>query len=319
MELKPLKLVCFGGGTGLPSLLSGLKHHPLLEISAITTMFDSGGSSGVLRDQYGILPPGDILRCLLALSDDERSARKLLLKRIEHVRITGHTGGNLLLLALEEVYGNYSDALAALSQILSVRGRVIPVALQQSSLCARYRDGSIARSEVTVDQGLQEGKEIEELFLDPLLDASNDALKVIADADLICVGPGSFYTSVLSNFEPKGIREAIQVSCAPIIYCANLLTEGPAMKGYDISDFIIRIEEVLGRPITRCIANTALPPNGIMEKYAAEKKYPIMLSSRDKSDERIIAVPLWSDPHIARHNSAALAHITTMIAGTLLL
>ena len=141
-----MRITCFGGGTGLPSLLSGLKKNPWIDVTAVVSMFDSGGSSGALRDRYGILPPGDILKCLLALAEDEKGARKILLKRINHATSPGHTGGNLLLFALERIYGSYPDAVDALAQILSVKGRVIPVSLEPSSLCARYDDGSEAGS-----------------------------------------------------------------------------------------------------------------------------------------------------------------------------
>src|SRR3989338_1279919 len=122
-KARRIKIVCFGGGTGMPSLLSGLKHNPWFEVTAVVNMFDTGGSSGELKDRFGILPPGDVLKCMLALSEDEVVARKILLKRISHPSFSGHTGGNLLLFAFEKVYGNQLDAVNALSHILSVQGK----------------------------------------------------------------------------------------------------------------------------------------------------------------------------------------------------
>src|SRR3989344_4426862 len=164
-KARRIKIVCCGGGTGMPSLLSGLKHNPWFEVTAVVNMFDTGGSSGELKDKFGILPPGDVLKCLLALSEDELMARKILLKRVDHFSFSGHTGGNLLLMAFEKVYGNHSDAVSALSQVLSAQGQVLPVTGSQSTLCARYFDNSINRGETDIDVGVQKGKEVKELFL----------------------------------------------------------------------------------------------------------------------------------------------------------
>ena len=315
---KPINIVCFGGGTGMPSLLSGLKQNPLFEITAIVDMFDSGGSSGMLRDQYGILPPGDILRCLLALSEDEVYARKLLLKRIRNHHKSGHTGGNLLLYALEKVYGTYLEAVDALAQMLSVRGRVIPVTLSQSTLCARYTDGTVSKKETNVDQGLFEGKEIAELFLEPAVDASHEAIEAIGQADVICIGPGSLYTSVLSNFLPQGIVQAVQHSHAPIMYMANLLTEGKRMSEMGLVGIVNQVESMVGRNFSVIITNAALPDNDVLARYAAEQKFPILVSQQEQGDPRITTADLWIDQSIARHDSARLASVVTFAISRLL-
>ena len=152
---------CFGGGTGLPSLLGGLKSNPWLHADAVVTMFDSGGSSGVLRDELGVLPPGDILKCALALSRNAREARRVLLARLptlEHARLGGHTGGNLLLSMMQRYSGDFLDAIDGLRALLGCRGRVWPVSVQQASVCAEYGDGSVTRGEVEVDAGQSSGR-----------------------------------------------------------------------------------------------------------------------------------------------------------------
>ena len=315
---QPITIVCFGGGTGMPSLLSGLKQNPLFEITAIVDMFDSGGSSGMLRDQYGILPPGDILRCLLALSEDEAYARKLLLKRIRNHHEPGHTGGNLLLYAFEKVYGDYFDAIDALAQMLSVRGRVIPVTLEQSTLCAKYTDGTISKKETNVDRGLFDGKEIAELFLDPIVDASQEAIIAVKKADAICIGPGSLYSSVLSNFLPNGIRNSLSQSKAPILFIANLLTEGTRMKEYGAAQLSKVVESMIGRKLSAVIVNTATPEMAVLDRYAAEQKFPIRFSQHEQSDPRIVAANLWIDQSIARHDPARLASVVTYVISGLL-
>ena len=156
MRLRELNIGCFGGGTGLPSLLGGLKQNPWLRLNAVVTMFDSGGSSGQLRDELGVLPPGDILKCALALSRNAREARRVLLARLptlEHARLGGHTGGNLLLSMMQRYSGDFLDAIDGLRALLGCRGRVWPVSVQQASVCAEYGDGSVTRGEVEVDAG----------------------------------------------------------------------------------------------------------------------------------------------------------------------
>src|SRR5580765_5599408 len=145
MRLREMRVGCFGGGTGLPSLLGGLKSNPWIRADAVVTMFDSGGSSGVLRDELGVLPPGDILKCALALARNSREARRVLLARlptIEHARLGGHTGGNLLLSMMQNFSGDFLSAIDGLSALLGCRGRVWPVSVEPASLCAEYSDGS---------------------------------------------------------------------------------------------------------------------------------------------------------------------------------
>src|SRR3989475_6683794 len=170
MRLRQLNVGCFGGGTGLPSLVGGLKNNPWLSVNAIVTMFDSGGSSGQLRDEPGVLPPGDILRCALALARNAREARRVLLARLptlEHARLSGHTGGNLLLSMMERYSGDFLDAVDGLRALLGCRGRVWPVSVEQASVCAEYGDGSVTRDEVEVDAGQTSGRFVKRIWLEP--------------------------------------------------------------------------------------------------------------------------------------------------------
>src|SRR4249919_4056528 len=156
MQLRELNIGCFGGGTGLPSLLGGLKSNPWLQLNAVVTMFDSGGSSGQLRDQLGVLPPGDVLKCALALARNEREARRVLLSRLPmpgHERLRGHTGGNLLLSMMQQYSGDFLAAVDGLRALLGCAGGVWPVSIEQASLCAEYNDGLRTRGEVEVDAG----------------------------------------------------------------------------------------------------------------------------------------------------------------------
>jgi len=161
MLLRELNVGCVGGGTGLPSLLGGLKANPWLRLHAVVTMFDSGGSSGQLRDELGVLPPGDVLKCALALSRNEGEARRVLLSRLptleQHARLGGHTGGNLLLSMMEQYSGDFLAAVDGLRGLLGCKGRVWPISVQPATVCAEYSDGSQSRGEVEVDDGQSRG------------------------------------------------------------------------------------------------------------------------------------------------------------------
>src|SRR5213078_1730620 len=161
VQLRQLNVGCFGGGTGLPSLLGGLKRNPWLRVHAVVTMFDSGGSSGQLRDELGVLPPGDVLRCALALARNEGEARRVLLARLptmEHARLGGHTGGNLLLSMMERYSGDFLSAVDGLRALLGCQGCVWPVTVERATLCAEFADGAVMRGEVEVDRGHKRGQ-----------------------------------------------------------------------------------------------------------------------------------------------------------------
>src|SRR5512138_3908839 len=229
MQLRQIKVGCFGGGTGLPSLLGGLKTNPWLRLNAVVTMFDSGGSSGQLRDELGVLPPGDVLKCALALARNEREARRVLLARLpmpEHARLRGHTGGNLLLSMMEQYSGDFLAAVDGLRALLGCAGRVWPVSVEKATLCAEYGDGTRTRREVEVDAGQSAGSVIERLWLEPEVSLHEAVAQEIPRFEAAIIGPGSFYTSLMPNFLVRGAPEAIQQVKGPVILVTNLLTEG---------------------------------------------------------------------------------------------
>lgn len=313
-EFNPINVVCFGGGTGLPSLLSGLKHNPWLNITAVVNMFDTGGSSGELKDRFGILPPGDILKCILALSKDEDSARKILLKRISNDSCSIHNAGNILLKGFEDVYGDLDTAIDALGQILDINGTVLPVTVEHGTLIAKYYNGSEHKGETSVDLGVYEGLVVERLSLHPKVAANPKVVEAINQAQVICIGPGSFYTSVLPNFLPEGIAESIGKSFAPILFISNLLTEGWGMKSFNIQSIVETLESYLPkRQVSKVIANRMVPNKQLLSGYLNERKLPIKLDCDDDFRNRLVAANLWEDPLIARHDSAKLAHLVSTI------
>ena len=309
MRLRELNVGCFGGGTGLPSLLGGLKSNPWVDAHAVVTMFDSGGSSGVLRDELGVLPPGDILKCALALSRNAREARRVLLARLptfEHAKLGGHTGGNLLLSMMQRYSGDFLDAIDGLRALLGCRGRVWPVSVQQASVCAEYDDGSVTRGEVEVDAGQSSGRLVKRIWLEPPVAIHPAVAKAIGEFDAVTIGPGSFYTSLMPIFLVRGVAEALQTVKGPVILVANLLTEGRGMAGFTAADQVSRIEEAIQRRIDVVITNTKLPSSKILGRYALEHKEPLATGELPPHVQ-LVGGDFWTG-EIARHDRPRLAY-----------
>jgi uncharacterized cofD-like protein len=309
MRLRQLNVGCFGGGTGLPSLLGGLKHNPWLHLNAVVTMFDSGGSSGQLRDELGVLPPGDILKCALALARKAREARRVLLARLptlEHAKLGGHTGGNLLLSMMQSYSGDFLSAIDGLRALLGCRGRVWPVSVQQASVCAEYGDGLTTRGEVEVDAGQTSGQFVRRIWLEPPVSIHPAVSKAIAEFDAVIIGPGSFYTSLMPIFLVGGVAEALAQMKGPIILIANLLTEGRGMLGFTAADAVARIEEAAGRKVDVVITNMKWPSPQVLSRYAQEHKEPLSPGNLPEHCE-LVGGELWTS-EIARHDRLRLAY-----------
>jgi uncharacterized cofD-like protein len=320
MKLRQLNIGCLGGGTGLPSLLGGLKHNPWLHLNAVVTMFDSGGSSGQLRDELGVLPPGDILKCALALSRNAREARRVLLARLptlEHAKLGGHTGGNLLLSMMQRYSGDFLDAIDGLRALLGCRGRVWPVSVQQASVCAEYGDGSVTRGEVEVDAGQTSGQFVKRIWLEPPVSIHPTVAKAISEFDAVTIGPGSFYTSLMPIFLVRGVAEALSHMKGPIILIANLLTEGRGMMGFTAADAVARIEEATGRKVDVVITNMKWPSPQVLGRYAQEHKEPLAPGILPAHCE-LVGGEFWTS-EIARHDRRRLAYAVWAILSRRLL
>jgi uncharacterized cofD-like protein len=308
MDLRTLTVGCFGGGTGLPSLLGGLKTNPWLKVNAVVTMFDSGGSSGVLRDELGVLPPGDVLKCALALARNEREARRVLLSRLptlEHKRLGGHTGGNLLLSMMQQYSGDFLAAVDGLRGLLGCAGRVWPVSVEQASVCAEYGDGSRTRGEVEVDAAHAAGHGVTRLWLEPEVRILPAAADAIGSFDAAVIGPGSFYTSLMPIFLVQGAAEAIQRVKGPIVLVTNLLTEGRGMIDFTAGGAVRMLEATIGRRVDVVIVNTARPSAATLARYAEEHKAPLVLADLPPTCE-LVSGEFWCG-EIARHDRRRLA------------
>jgi uncharacterized cofD-like protein len=231
------RIAALGGGTGLASLLRGLKRSPL-DITAIVTVADDGGSSGRLRRDLDILPPGDIRNCLVALADDESLMGRLFQHRFADGDLSGHPFGNLFLAALSQVTGNFDLAIQECSRVLKIRGRVLPSTLDQISLWAERADGSLVSGETRIAAGPGACRRV---WLDPSPSAHEPAVRAIEEADMVLLGPGSLFTSVLPHLAVPAIADAIARSTASRAYICNVMTQPGETDGFDAADHLARV------------------------------------------------------------------------------
>lgn len=269
---KPTKnIVVIGGGTGTFTVLSGLKKHPY-NLTAIVSMADDGGSTGRLRDELGVLPPGDIRQCLVALSEADLLLRDLFNYRFEGGELGGHSFGNLFISAFEKITGNLNKALEEIGNVLKIKGRVLPVTLDKVRLRAKLENGTEVNGENEINRSWLLSKfGIKKLFLKPQAKANPKAVQAILEADAIIVGPGNLYCSILPNFLVKGIPEAIKKSKAIKIYNCNLMTKHGHTDGFKVSDFVDTIEQYLGKKVFDCVVYNAKQPSAaLLKKYSDE-------------------------------------------------
>ncbi|MBP7211678.1 YvcK family protein [bacterium] len=304
------KIVAVGGGTGLSMLLKGIKK-VTNNITAVVTVGDDGGSSGRLREEMGILPPGDIRNCIAALADDEDLVTKLFQYRFKTGEgLEGHSFGNLFLTALCSITGDMVRAVKESSNVLSIRGRVLPSTLDDMKLVAELEDGRIIKGESTIPEA--HGK-IKRLFTDPeKCKALEDVILAIKDADLIILGPGSLYTSVIPNLLIKEISEEIAKSTAKKIYVCNIMTQPGETSDYNVSDHINAIMKHAGskKIIDAVLVNDTLPDN-LAEKYKNAHSFPVKLDTENikKLGVKIVSKKLIEDNKegLLRHSSHRVA------------
>ncbi len=304
------RIVCIGGGTGLSTLLRGLKLYAE-DITAIVTVADNGGSSGQLRREMGILPPGDIRNCVLALAETPPLMEKVYQYRFAEGSLKGQNLGNLIIAALTDISGSFEKAVEQLSDILAVKGKVLPVTDEKIELMATYSDGSrIFGEEEIVYQNKVSRKKIQTIEILPKTPMANSkAIRALDEADLIVLGPGSLYTSIVPNLLVKGIPEAIWQSKAKVIYIGNLMTQPGETDFYALSDHVGAIERILGKQVIDVIAVDA---NGLSSEslrfYEADDSYPVRNDLKDSPEYKIVSGNLSiADGVFIRHDPKNLA------------
>ncbi len=311
---KQLRLVALGGGTGLASVLRGLKDFSC-QLTAIVTVADDGGSSGRLRKDMGILPPGDIRNCLLALAEAEPDMTALFNHRFSKGELKGHNFGNLFLAAMTEMTGDFQEAVRAMSRVLAVRGKVLPATLSDVSLAAEMTSGDLVFGEAAIPKAAGKIKTMSLHPKDP--PALSDAVKEIQTADGIIIGPGSLFTSVIPNLLVRGIRQAILKSKAPKLYVCNVMTEPGETDGFSVLDHIQAIQDHAGRLFSHVLINSAEAPEDIRAKYAEEGKHQVTLdlTSLKALGYEPISGDYLAKGDLAHHDPKKLgAAITTFIS-----
>jgi len=268
-HMKKPHIVIIGGGTGTYVALMGLKKYPV-DLTAIVTMMDSGGSSGKLRDELGVLPPGDVRQCLVALAKSSKRLRDLFMYRFEEGELKGHNFGNIFLSAMEKVSGSMESAIEEVGDILRIQGKVVPVTYTNSELCVELENGETIIGETHIDEVKEKlnRPKIVRAFLKPHAKANKDALSAIQTADLIIIGPGDLYTSIIPNLLVDGIPRALQKAQAKKVFVLNLMTKHGQTTKYTASDHLRDLEQYLGKNvIDYVLLNTQKPAMEALEWY----------------------------------------------------
>ena len=306
------KIVVVGGGTGLSALLRGLKEYSS-NITAIVTVADDGGSSGRLRREIGVLPPGDIRNCLAALADEEELLTELFQYRFEAGDgLTGHSFGNLFLTAMSEITGDLERAVAASSKVLAISGKVLPSTLSDVSLWAQMEDGRIIQGESNIPEAKGKIESIGCIPANP--PALPAALSAIKEAEYIIIGPGSLYTSIIPNILVPEIKDAIEDAEVPRIYICNIMTQPGETEGYSVADHIREIDRISKVRLFDAVLVHRKPPSPLsLQRYALENSHPVDLDRPEiaKLNRRIVMANVMEEDADGkvRHNSSQLARV----------
>ena len=316
------KILTIGGGTGSYVALEGLKKYDL-KLTAIVTMMDSGGSSGKLRDELGVLPPGDIRQCLVALSESSKLMRGMFNYRFEEGGLKGHSFGNIFLSTLEKNTGSMKKAISEVGKILRIKGNVVPITFtKNTNLCVDLEDGTAIVGETHIDvlEKMQKRARIVKAYLKPEAELNEDAKRAIEKADYILIGPGDLYTSVIPNLLVNNVPEIIKKSKAKKIFVMNLMTKHGQTTNYSAKDHVEDIEKYLGiGVIDYVLVNSKLPRRDTLSWYEEFEEYPVKDDLEESKDYEIIRKNLIKDVivkntdhdelrrSIIRHDSEKLA------------
>jgi len=317
MKNKLKRVVVIGGGTGVFNTLMSLKNFPV-QLTAIVSIADDGGSSGMLREEFGILPPGDIRRALVALAPESaKSLTELFNYRFENGSgLKGHSFGNLFLIALTNIRKNFNRAVDDAGRILNIKGRVVPVSLTECRLIAKLKSGIYIFGETNIDVPNNKEKNIliDKVFLNKKIVANPDAIREIKNADFIVVGPGDLYTSIIPNFLVSGIKEAFQKSKAKKIYVCNIVTKFSETNGFGAIDFLKTLEKYICK---KCFDYLILNdykkiPTRLVQIYKKEKKQVVRFNKNDFRIYKNLNVRVYDfarKNNLLRHDNKRLGEI----------
>ena len=312
MEVKVKKIVTVGGGTGSYTVLSGLKNIKNVSITALVSMADDGGSTGVLRDELGVLPPGDVRQCLVALSEHSEIVRELMNYRFENGGLSGHSFGNIFLAALEKVTGDFVKGVEVASEILKVKGSVIPVTKNKAQLSILLSDGTLVKGEDKINHSELQEFGIERIFYKNNVELNENARYAIQRADYIILGPGNYYCSIIPNLIVNGFKEAIGGSKAQIIFPINLTNKMEHTTGWKVSDYVKDIEKYLEKPLDFILVNNEAPSEEQIEHYKLQEGDGVLVLD-DLKDKRIIRTSLLSHLFITYNKADVIQNIRSFI------
>jgi len=328
---KKLKIVAIGGGTGLPTILEGLRKYTD-DLITITTVTDSGRSSGILRKELDVLPPGDIRNCLIALSNSEKLLCDLFQYRFNNSSFQGHSFGNLLIAALTKLTGSFEKAIEETSKILKLKGKVLASTFDNTHICTELQDNNIIEQEDNIierhNKYVHLRPKIKKVFLKPEAKANPEAIKQIQQADLIIICPGSLFTSIISNLLVQEIPEAINKSKAKKIYICNIMTQPSQTHDYKASDHIKQIIKYLNKNIDYLILNTQKPDENLLQSYKQENAYLVendidnikilfpnlKIITKNLLDDIQEKKLLWEKKYLLRHNPDKIAKVIVNLA-----
>ncbi len=307
------KITTIGGGTGSYTVLRGLKNFNDIEISAIVSMADDGGSTGVLRDELGVLPPGDVRQCLVALSEHSDVVRGLMSYRFEDGTLKGHSFGNILLAALEKTAGSFVKGVEIASDILKIKGKVIPVTEDIAHLLINLNNGEQLIGENIINHTDIQSVGIKNISFQEHVKINEHARLAILESDLIVFGPGNFYCSLLPNIIVDGFKEAVRESKAKIILPVNLTNKKGHTLFFKVSDYVKEIENKLDRKIDYILFNSEKPSDEQIEMYKMEEGDGVMVMNDLTDDKRIISVPILSHELVVKLATDTIANTRSFI------
>jgi uncharacterized cofD-like protein len=300
-----------GGGTGSFNVLKGLRLYEDLDIRSIVTMMDSGGDSGRLRDEFGVLPPGDIRRCLIALSEESELMRELFSFRFAEGPLEDRQFGNLFFIALTRLLGSQKEAIEAIGGILKIRGRVIAVTWDDAHIHAELENGEWVRGEAHIDVPRHDASvPIKRVRLEPPAQANPEAIAAILDSDYVIFAPGNLFTSTIPNLLVSGIPEALQRTKARLLYVVNLMSRYGETDGYTAADHVARIASYAGRRPEAVLVHDGEVPEELLARYEAERAHRVAIDADRLRAEGVTIVKsadVMSTASVVRHDPARTA------------
>jgi uncharacterized cofD-like protein len=307
-SVENLKIVAFGGGTGLPVLLRGLRDR-VGDLTAVVTVADDGGSSGRLRQELGVAPPGDVRNCLVALAGRRRLAEVFEYRFEAPGDLNDHSVGNIIIAALADMAGGFCEGVEQASRFLRIKGQVFPAAMESLTLVVRYADGTVTRGESVVHET---GKQVSEVAVEPpSVPAPPGVIEAIGAADVLVLGPGSLFTSTIPALLGGGVREALAGFAGPVIYVANVMTQQGETGGFTVSDHVRAIAEHVGPVITDVLVHSGDLPPDTLARYEAEDAGPVLI---DRENLRGMGLRVKERDLLSKQSSGGVRHDPGLLA-----